>query len=68
MATSSKVWCSLTNLQTFYLDLSDGLLSGHLKGVSVLATQEELHLDAGRNQERAESHYRLYYGGNQLVA
>lgn len=29
-----------------YLDLSNSLLSGHLKGVSVLGTQEELHLDA----------------------
>lgn len=31
-----------------YLDLSNSLLAGHLKGVSVLGTQEELHLDAGR--------------------
>ena len=30
-----------------YLDSSNGLLTGHLKGVSVLGTQEELHLDAG---------------------
>jgi len=28
------------------LDVSDGLLSGHLKGVSVLGTQEKLHLEA----------------------
>ena len=30
-----------------YLDSSNGLLTGHLKGVGVLGTQEELHLDAG---------------------
>lgn len=35
-----------------YLDLPDGLLSGHLEGVSVLGTHEELHLDAGRERER----------------
>lgn len=31
-----------------YLDLSNSLLSSHLKGVSVLGTQKELHLGAGR--------------------
>ena len=31
-----------------YLDGSNGLLAGHLEGVSILGTQEELHLDAGR--------------------
>jgi len=46
------------NLSTFiyiwsvgvYLDGSDGLLAGHLEGVGVLGTQEELHLDAGTRQ------------------
>lgn len=36
---------------TFYLDLANSLLSGHLKGVSVLGTQEELHLDAEREHK-----------------
>lgn len=43
LVNSSTRWHFL-----FYLDLSNGLLSRHLKGVSVLSTHEELHLDAGR--------------------
>lgn len=40
---NTKKWSTLP-----YLDLLNGLLSSHLKGVSVLGTQKELHLGAGR--------------------
>lgn len=46
-----RVWCNLSYMFTFYLNVSDSLLSGHLKGVSVLGTQEELHLDARRKTQ-----------------
>lgn len=35
-----------------YLDLSNSLLAGHLKGVSVLGTQKELHLDATEQKKK----------------
>lgn len=38
-----------------YLDLANSLLSGHLKGVSVLGTQKELHLDATGKKARSSS-------------
>lgn len=42
----------LVHDQHIYLDLPNSLLSGHLKGVSVLGTQEELHLDAVRKCDK----------------
>lgn len=38
-----------------YLDLSNSLLAGHLKGVSVLGTQKKLHLDATGKKARSSS-------------